>query len=440
MSRRQDILGLAGAAAIFIVVALLAAITLNSTSGKTTATTGQPTSPPVAITVPPVAVATPTVRPIAVAPIATPAPTFVPSGYNFTVTGSLLTGRSDACAVLLHNGRVLVAGGSIYSSSAPEVTLASAELYDPSSETFSPTGSLTTPRTGAACVVLADGRVLIAGGSQEIDSPSVNLASAEIYNPATGTFAKTGSMKSVHLAPAATRLANGDVLIAGGYNGEGLDSLASELYHPASGTFSPVADSLLYLQGQAVLLPDGRVFSVGFADAGGGPEIGQLYNPSSRTFSLASLPELSQAYINLALLPDGEVLMVAGNYPDSGFPGAGLAQTYDPIDNSYHLTGPMSAPGNFSFIVPLQSGRVLLASDLFDPNPATPGAIPVSNNSAMIYDPTTNTFANLPDAIITHSGGIAVALNDGRVLLAGGGTADWNLNSRYAELLWGDRP
>jgi hypothetical protein len=113
---------------------------------------------------------------------------------------------------------------------AGEVTVVSAELYDPKTGTFSPTGSLATARSGHSATALPDGRVLIAGGSPVGDSSGV-VASAELYDPATGTFSPTGSLATARAAHTATLLPDGRVLIAGGYDGS-KEFASAELYQP----------------------------------------------------------------------------------------------------------------------------------------------------------------------------------------------------------------
>jgi hypothetical protein len=171
-------------------------------------------------------------------------------------------------SALLKDGRVLIVGGS------------SAELFDPATGKFRATGSMTTSRTdsttylktGPTATLLKDGRVLIAGGSDGSNS----LSSAELYDPATGKFGRTGSMTAGREDAVAIRLADGRVLVVGGRKvglkvglipslGSRCQALASaETYDPGTGKFSPTGWMAAGCSGYAIaLLSDGRVLVAG---------------------------------------------------------------------------------------------------------------------------------------------------------------------------------
>jgi hypothetical protein len=147
-----------------------------------------------------------------------------PATGKWTYTGSLVEPRELHTATLLPNGQVLVTGGY----NLPNGSLASAELYNPVRGTWTATGSMTVVRFSHTATLLPDGKVLAAGGYGEGGVGDI-LASAELYDPVTGTFTRTGDMNDARAVYTATLLTTGDVLVAGGYPGP----LASaELYDP----------------------------------------------------------------------------------------------------------------------------------------------------------------------------------------------------------------
>ncbi len=152
---------------------------------------------------------------------------------QFTSTGRMSTPRETHSATWLSPGvvagalagSVLIAGGGDVSAPSD-----SAEVFNPETATFSPVGAMTTARTLQAAVLLANGRVLIAGGQ---GSAAEFLLSAELFDPAHATFSATGPMHNIHAGATVTVLENGDALIAGGR------SNWADLYNTAAGTFSP---------------------------------------------------------------------------------------------------------------------------------------------------------------------------------------------------------
>src|SRR5262245_15979292 len=166
---------------------------------------------------------------------------------------------------LLTAGTVLVAG--VVSGGAVLFNpLASADLYDPTTGTWSATGSMNISRWTPMATLLTDETVLVAGGSH-FDNPVWNpLASAELYDPTTGTWSATGSMNNAHSGPA-TLLADGRVLVAGccaprGENSE--NDASAEIYDPITHTWSPTGRMTIAREGYtATLLRDGTVLAAG---------------------------------------------------------------------------------------------------------------------------------------------------------------------------------
>src|SRR5262249_30373413 len=249
---------------------------------------------------------------------------------TFTPTGELLTARTGHTATLLPDGKVLIAGGTWPGSTFPS----SAELYDPSTGSFTATGDMTTARYGNTATLLPDGKVLIAGGYFQ-PTPglqSISLASAELYDPATGTFSPTGSMAMPDFNPVAILLNDDKVLIVHSR------SVAAELYDLVTGTFSGTGNQVSIVNPPtATLLPDVRDLLVSSCG------VAQLYDPASGTFSLTGNPTPACDGFAAAALTDGTVLF-AGGYTDIG-PGSGYssgAELYDPPSGSVRPTADMT--------------------------------------------------------------------------------------------------
>jgi hypothetical protein len=228
--------------------------------------------------------------------------------YYDPATGSFsaaapMVNDSHQTAVKLADGRVLLLGGS----DTDLHYMASAEIYDPVTAKFSATGSMKTAREYAQAVLLPDHRVLVVGGDQGQgqNEPNHILASAEIYDPATGKFTPTASMHFPRTQCTATLLPNGKVLVAGGFNNEGSNgnTLASaELYDPIAATWTMTGSmSKERMANSAVLLQTGQVLVVG-AD-----EMPDLYDPASGMFRYTgSIPPLGDYPVRV-LLHDGRV-------------------------------------------------------------------------------------------------------------------------------------
>ena len=143
-------------------------------------------------------------------------------------------GRYGHTATALPNGEVLIAGGERIDEDGFDIALSSAEIYNPSTGRFHPTGSMRVARKHHTATLLRDGQVLLAGGE---DNNGHALESAELYNPGSGTFRTVGRMMTAHDSDTATLLGDGRVLIAGGFSGASGVSRAAELFDPASDRF-----------------------------------------------------------------------------------------------------------------------------------------------------------------------------------------------------------
>jgi WD40 repeat protein len=188
-----------------------------------------------------------------------------PTTGTFAATGTMAAARTSHTATLLANGKVLIAGGS----NSAGATLATTELYDPNSGTngtFVATGTMAAARTSHTATLLANGNVLITGGIADIAN-GISLSSAEVYDVGTGSFSATGPMMTVRDSHFAILLANGTVLVAGGSFGS-TGGFTAELYNTGNGTFTETGgmETSRALAAAVLLLPDGRVFVSGGSD------------------------------------------------------------------------------------------------------------------------------------------------------------------------------
>jgi len=262
-----------------------------------------------------------------------------PVAGTFMPTGSMKWARGGHTATLLPNGRVLIAGGGgevVGDGSFPffGATSATAELFDPSTETFSPTGSMSTPRNMHTATLLSNGKVLAAGGVGE----GAITPTSELYDPATGTFTPTSSLGTARAVHTATLLPDGKVLILGGLNTSTLASVATnlasaELYDPTTGSFTSAGSmGMARMWHTAVLLPDGTVLIAGGAESGPYAAdllpTAELYDPETGLFAPTGNMEAARAGHTATLLPDGRVL-VAGSNDDGGWNPKAAAELYE---------------------------------------------------------------------------------------------------------------
>jgi hypothetical protein len=284
---------------------------------------------------------------------------------SFGPTGSMGTARYAAAAAPLPGGRVLVAGG-FYDDASGDHYLASAEVFNPATNSFGSAGigALSVARHGPVAAPLPDGRVLVAGGDYVDGGGHHYLASAEVFNPASNAFTPVGDMSVARVRAFAAPLPDGRVLVAGGNDGAARLSSA-EVFNPATNSFTPVGDMGIDLaRAAAAPLPDGRVLIAGGTD--GAPRSGSLvFDPVTNSFSSAGIGAMSTARQAPAAapLPDGRVLVSGGVYVEG--PGGYLstAEVFDPATNSFSPAGvgAMGSARTGAVAAPLSDGRVLVA-------------------------------------------------------------------------------
>jgi len=247
-----------------------------------------------------------------------------PASGTWQVTSKMSTPRLNPTVTLLDNGKVLVVGGYTYDSDC--CALASAEIYDPATGTFSPTGSLSTARRNSTATLLNNGKVLIAGGYN-----GVNIDAPEIYNPFTGKFSVTGSMGTPRRFPTANLLLGKNVLVVGGYGENNSVLVSASLYDPEAGTFSNTTGSMNTPTGRqtSTLLIDGKVLIAGGYNLVNVLSSAQLYDPITGTFSATGSMTVPRWRHAEARLLNGDVLIVGGANVGGNSGGAlASAETY----------------------------------------------------------------------------------------------------------------
>ncbi|MGA7914325.1 MAG: kelch repeat-containing protein [Candidatus Acidiferrales bacterium] len=329
---------------------------------------------------------------------------------GFLPTGSMNAARSDATATLLNNGMVLIAGGI-----ASGTYLSDAELYNPATGTFTATGSLNTARELHSATLLNDGTVLIAVGYNS----NGFLTSAEIYNPTTGTFSATGSMTTARRLFVAKLLQNGKVLVAGGAGAtDPLQALATaELYDPVTGTFSPTGSlNTARRLTSGTLLDNGMVLVVGGVNGSTTLSSAELYNPATGSFAFTGSLNVARLYQSATLLNNGMVLIAGGEAPSgSSYVPLSSAELYDPTAGTFTLTGSLNAARTDPVATLLNNGTVLITGGVI-----FSGTNDAALSSAEIYDPVAGTFATTGPLNAARADQTATLLPNGTTLVAGG--------------------
>ncbi len=299
-----------------------------------------------------------------------------PASNSWSPAAGMSTARSDHTATLLPSGKVLVAGGSNPSTG----TMASAELYDPAGNTWAPARSMSAARDDFTATLLPSGKVLVAGGCADSSCATNFLASAELYDPASDTWSPAGSMGAARSDFTATLLPSGKVLVAGGYNDGGDAMAGAELYDPASNTWAPAASmSAARDDFTATLLPSGEVLVAGgYSYSTRTTASAELYDPASNTWAPAASMSAARDDFTATLLPAGKVLVAGGHdYSSNTLAGAEL---YDPASNTWAPAASMSAARFMQAATLLPSGQVLVAGGVG----LTPGS---PTASAELYSP-----------------------------------------------------
>jgi hypothetical protein len=334
----------------------------------------------------------------------------------FNVNVCNMSPISGTTATLMRNGKVLLLGGDPCGYFA--------EIFDTSTSTFASAGRMATTRFAPLVTMLADGRVLIAGGyggqyttyadgSTSTYSP---LTTTEIYDPVSGRFSDGPSMPQIHVNGTATLLSDGRVLIAGGLKNVGMGAPTTdtaELLDAAATKFTAVGFMATQRAGHtATLLSDGTVLMVGgwkghpADDWEFYPLFAELFDPSLGTFKTTGSMSAARSG-HMAFLISGNAVLVFG--------GTGGSSPYAEI---YHVAArgftPFSMPQQpqvASTVTQLRDGQLLFLGGQIGNDPV---------DTAVLLNPVTGTTVSTVSLKAPRAGHTATLLDDGRVLVIGG--------------------
>ncbi|AVA34317.1 N-acetylneuraminic acid mutarotase [Cupriavidus metallidurans] len=282
---------------------------------------------------------------------------FDPSTNGWTRTGSLARSRQAHSATLLSDGRVLVAGGF---GTGGGNALSSAELFDPAAGSWSQTGSLGQQRDSHTATLLLDGRVLVAGGEGQGGSTGA-LASTELYDPATGTWSPTGNLGQARKQHTATLLPNGRVLVAGGEDAGGGALASAELYDPATGTWSSTGSMSQARNAHAAAqLTDGSVLAVGGFDGTNALATAELYDPAAGTWSTTGSLQQARDFHTATRMASGRVLVAGGTDGSDLF----VSELYNPTTGNWSQVGSLEQMREQHTATLLTDGRVLVTGGI----------------------------------------------------------------------------
>ncbi|MBS1786963.1 MAG: hypothetical protein JST85_04540 [Acidobacteria bacterium] len=354
-------------------------------------------------------------------------------GKWLTQSSSPNTLRYDHTATLLTNGKVLIAGGRDSTGA-----LKSAEIYDPATDTWAPTADMNIARGDHTATLLRSGKVLVTGGS----SSSGTLDTAEVYDPSTSSWSLTANiMPNKRSDHTATLMADGKVLAVGGWNTTGTNVIKGcDIYDPATNSWT-TAGTLNTARRfhSATLLFDGRVLAAG-GDTAAALKTSELYDPATNKWTQQS----SQMHVGhlrhtANLLPNGKVLVVSGLQSTTGSPSSfsGSADLFDPSNQQWaSVTAPAGRDGHTATL--LANGKVLIVGGY------TIQASGAGNNSindvdtTELYDPAKGAsvpFSDTTKITYPRDGHTATLLPSGKVLVVGGRAQTTDANGNPIEVL-----
>ncbi len=319
-------------------------------------------------------------------------------GQTWATNSPLKAARWSHTAALLTNGSVLIAGGTIYNVSGNFADTNGCELYNPAAGTSTLTGSMQVHRHSHTATRLTNGQVLVAGGGGN--------ATSELYAPSSGTWINLANMSDERLAHTATLLPSGKVLAAGGYNDSNGQELSSaELYDPVSGTWTSTGQMPYAADSEAAaLLTNGMVLVCGGSQDGNAVTNSALYNPVSQTWTNTAPMKQARSGHTATALTNGMVLVVGG--------GDVTAEIYDPVAGTWTYVASMNDGRVYPQALLLNNGQVMVLGD--------------ANPHVELYDPASDTWTYTDSLPVPGHFQTATLLSGGQVVVTGGSVSDYN--------------
>ena len=341
----------------------------------------------------------------------------------------MLVPASFTEAAVLADGRVLVPGGN--HGHYLGATLPIAEIFDPRTGTWTATGPMVAPHAKHTVTALLDGRVLVVGGEGRVGGVNGNpVTTSEIFDPATGRWTATGTaLPEVTYNHSATRLRDGRVLVAGGaYDGVAGSgaTAAAQVFDPATDSWAVVAPmSVARTYHSSLLLDDGRVLVAGGHDGSGVPQASaEIWDPVRGTWRpTAPMAFAHHSETNAAArLPGGRVLVVAGATvrSDGSRDVTDATQIFHPASGRWRPGPALPGPARTDHVVvALGDGRVLVAGGIaLDPLLGPP--LSIGLDDAYVLDGHARRWSVARSMHVPRHNAAATLLPDGSVLVAGG--------------------
>jgi uncharacterized repeat protein (TIGR03803 family) len=329
------------------------------------------------------------------------------AAQTWATNSPLQVARWSHTATLLPNGLVLIAGGETTNRyDIPDSSFrgtASAELYDPSTGSSTLTSSMSEAHYSDIATLLPNGLVLVAGGRN--DGGGI-VTHSELYDPAAKTWTDTGDMNQERSSFTATLLPNGNVLVIAGYSNSG-DTSSAEIYDPVTEVWTNAAPLNYAADSQtATLLTNGLVLVAGGSYNGnGGLTNSVLYNPANNTWTNTGPLNEARAGHAATLLPNGTVLVVGGA-------GDNTCEIFNPATATWSIYANMNDGWQNPNAVLLNNGQVMVTGD--------------DNSDVELYDPSANTWSYADSLPVTGYSQVATLLSSGQVLVTGGDASNYN--------------